>query len=331
MSTAGGGALADAVRRGDRSALARAITLVESTRADHRRTADALLQELLPHTGGALRLGITGSPGVGKSSLIETLGLHLVDAGLRLAVLAVDPSSARGGGSILGDKTRMAELSRRPEAFIRPSPAGTTLGGVARRTREALLLCEAWGADVVIVETVGVGQSETAVAGMTDLFLLLVAPGGGDELQGIKRGIMELADLVAVNKADGDLRAAAGRAVAAYRGALALMVPRHAGLPATAVAVSAHEDEGVHELWQALCDRRDTLRDGGALRALRAHQAVEWMWWEVRESLLERARGAAGPLAARLEHDVAAGGLMPHRAAQDLIAAVLAAPGPAGD
>ena len=198
--------LARAVREGDRRALARAITLVESTRADHRDDAVALLDELLPATGRSTRVGISGAPGAGKSTFIETLGVHLVDAGHRVAVLAVDPSSARSGGSILGDKTRMEQLSRRAEAFIRPSPSGGTLGGVARRTREAMLVCEAAGFDVVLVETVGVGQSEVAVAGMVDLFVLLLAPGAGDELQGVKRGIVELADLVVVNKADGDAR-----------------------------------------------------------------------------------------------------------------------------
>ena len=194
---------------GDRRTLARSITRTESTRPDDREIAEALLDEVLPHTGGSIRLGITGTPGVGKSTFIDALGMLLIRAGHRVAVLAVDPTSSRNGGSILGDKTRMAELSKRSEAFIRPSPSGGLVGGVARRTRDALLLCEAAGYDVVIVETMGVGQAETAVAEICDLFLLLVAPGGGDELQGIKRGIMELADVVAVNKADGALSAAA--------------------------------------------------------------------------------------------------------------------------
>ena len=218
--------LAAAVRAGDRRALARAVTLVESTRGDHRDDAARLIELLAPAAGGAFRIGISGVPGAGKSTFIEAFGLHLIAAGHRVAVLSVDPSSPASGGSILGDKTRMAELARRPEAFIRPTPSGGTLGGVARRTREALLVCEAAGFDVVLVETVGVGQSETAVAGMTDLFLLLLVPGGGDELQGIKRGIVELADLVLVNKADGDLAAAAERAVEAYRSALTLLRPR---------------------------------------------------------------------------------------------------------
>src|ERR1700712_4418227 len=215
--------LARAVREGDRRALARAITLVESTRSDHRDDAVALLEELLPATGGSTRVGISGAPGAGKSTFIETLGVHLVDAGHRVAVLAVDPSSARSGGSILGDKTRMEQLSRRPEAFIRPSPSGGTLGGVARRTREALLGCEAGGFDVVLVETVGVGQSEVAVAGMVDLFMLLLGPGAGDELQGVKRGIVELADVLVVNKADGALADAARNTAADYAHALHLV------------------------------------------------------------------------------------------------------------
>jgi LAO/AO transport system kinase len=273
-----------------------------------------------------VRLGVSGSPGVGKSTLIEALGLLVVGLGHRLAVLAVDPSSSRSGGSILGDKTRMAELARHERAFIRPSPAGDTLGGVARRTREAMVLCEAAGADVVIVETVGVGQSETAVAAMTDLFLLLVAPGGGDELQGIKRGIMELADMVAVNKADGDLLPAANRAVAAYRGALSLMIPRHEGMPAGAVPVSAVEGSGLPELWAALRDRRSRLERSGALSALRAGQARDWMWSEVREALIDRARTAAGPLAVDLQAQVEAGRLLPHTAAAQILERLLQDP-----
>ena len=207
--------LADGVLNGNRRALARAITLVESSRPDHRTEADRLLERLIPHSGGSVRLGISGAPGVGKSTFIEALGNHLIDADHRVAVLTVDPSSAISGGSILGDKTRMEMLARRSEAFIRPSPAGRTLGGVARRSREALIVCEAAGFDVIIVETVGVGQSETMVADMTDMFVLLLQPGGGDELQAIKRGIMELADLVLINKADGELRSLADDSAAA--------------------------------------------------------------------------------------------------------------------
>jgi LAO/AO transport system kinase len=318
--------LARAVRDGDRRALGRAITLVESTRADHRLAADALLEALLPHSGGAVRIGVSGVPGVGKSTLIEALGLTVVGGGHRLAVLAVDPSSGRTGGSILGDKTRMGELARSDLAYIRPSPAGGTLGGVARRTREAIVVCEAAGAEVVLVETVGVGQSETAVAAMTDLFLLLVAPGGGDDLQGIKRGIMELADVVAVNKADGDLAPAAARTVADYRAALRLMVPRHAGMPPDARPVSALTGSGLRELWDDLLARRARLERRGELAAMRSRQARDWMWTEVREGLLERARAGAGDLAADLEARVGAGEVLPHVAAARIVAR-LAGPG----
>ncbi|MBM3518865.1 MAG: methylmalonyl Co-A mutase-associated GTPase MeaB, partial [Alphaproteobacteria bacterium] len=217
--------LGAAVRAGDRRALARAITLVESRRPDHRGQADALLAALLPHTGAATRIGITGAPGVGKSTFIEALGRHLLEVGERVAVLAIDPSSQRSGGAILGDKTRMEELARAPGAFIRPSPAGGTLGGIAARTREAMLVCEAAGFGVVLIETVGVGQSETAVVDVADMLILLLAPGAGDDLQGLKRGIVELADLIVVNKADGVLAAAAGALAADYRLALGLLAP----------------------------------------------------------------------------------------------------------
>ena len=223
---------------GDRRALARAITLIESTRADHRERADELLAEILPRTGKSVRLGITGVPGVGKSTLIERFGLGLIGQGRSLAVLAIDPSSKRGGGSILGDKTRMEELSRNEDAFIRPSPAGATLGGVARRTREAMLLVEAAGFDTVIVETVGVGQSETTVADMVDMFIVLLLPGGGDELQGIKRGVIELADLVVVNKADGDLKAMAKRSATDYQHALRMLRSPTAGWTPGSLRVS---------------------------------------------------------------------------------------------
>jgi len=245
------------LRGGDRRALAQAITLVESTHPDHRVQAEDLLAQLLPATGGALRLGITGVPGVGKSTFIEAFGAHLIDAGRRVAVLAVDPSSQVNRGSILGDKTRMAELARNPAAFIRPSPAGQTLGGVARRTREAMLVCEAAGFDVVIVETVGVGQSETAVAEMADVFVLLLQPGGGDELQGFKRGIMELADLFVITKADGELEAAAARAAAEYQGALGLLRPGRGDGTASpdwrppVLQCSAVTGSGIPEVWAA--------------------------------------------------------------------------------
>jgi LAO/AO transport system kinase len=315
--------LAEALRGGDRRALARAITLVESTRADHRARAESLLERLMPATGGAIRLGISGAPGVGKSSFIEAFGMHLVGAGHRVAVLAVDPSSKRGGGSILGDKTRMERLANAPEAFIRPSPAGGTLGGVARRTREAMLVAEAAGFDVVIVETVGVGQSETAVADMVDMFVLLLAPGGGDELQGLKRGIVELADLVAVNKADGELLAAANRAAADYRRALQLIMPASPDWRVPVLQCSALTGEGIAEIWQAVERYRKALGASGALAARRAEQARAWLWSELSEGLLallrEDARVTA--LLTETERAVASGRLSPSAGARRLLAA----------
>jgi len=299
------------LRAGDRRALARAITLVESTRKDHRDAATALLADILPDTGQSIRLGITGVPGVGKSTFIEAFGLHLIDQGHRVAVLAVDPTSKRSGGSILGDKTRMGDLSRHPDAFVRPSPAGETLGGVARRTREAMLLCEAAGFDVVIVETVGVGQSETAVADMVDMFLLLLAPGGGDDLQGIKKGIVELADLLVVNKADGDLQAAAGRAAADYQNALTLLRPASPLWSPKVLACSALENRGIGDVWAAVTAYRTALYPAGVLATRRADQAVAWMWSEISEGLLDDFRG--NPERRRdiqdIERKVAAGAL----------------------
>ena len=313
--------LAAAVTDGDRRALARAITLVESTRAEHREQADALLAALLPETGRSIRLGITGVPGVGKSTFIEAFGRSLIAEGHRVAVLAVDPSSQRSGGSILGDKTRMQELARTPEAFIRPSPAGRTLGGVARRTREAMLLCEAAGFDVILVETVGVGQSETAVADMVDLFLLLLLPSGGDELQGIKRGVMELADLVLVTKADGELEAAAGRAAAEVASALHLLHPPGA-LPEV-LTCSALAERGIEAVWPAIGRLRAAREASGALAGRRAEQARAWMWSEIEEAL--RAALTADPeiaaLVAALEPQVTAGRLAPGIAARRILAA----------
>jgi LAO/AO transport system kinase len=301
--------LATRVAAGDRRALARAITLVESTRPDHRAEADALLSELIEQTGGATRVGISGAPGVGKSTLIEALGVQLVDGGRQVAVLAVDPSSTRTGGSILGDKTRMEELVRRPEAFVRPSPTGGTLGGVARRTREAMLCCEAAGFDVVLVETVGVGQSEVAVEGMVDTFVLLLAPAGGDELQGIKRGIMELADLVVVTKADGDLESAAAATAADYTNALHLVRPKTDAWTAHVLTCSAISPRGVEEVWSAIEAHRSALGSSGDLERHRSEQARVWMWAEIGDGLLERLRAHPGAAAAaeRLEADVAAG------------------------
>jgi len=279
-------ALAGAVREGNRRALAQAITLIESTRPDHRAAACDLLERLMPYSGGAIRLGISGVPGVGKSTFIEALGNHIVDAGHHVAVLTVDPSSAISGGSILGDKTRMETLSRRPEAYIRPSPAGKTLGGVTRRSREALILCEAAGFDVVIVETVGVGQSETRVADMTDMFVLLQLPGGGDELQGIKRGIMELADLILINKADDELQALAGRSAAEYQNALRLLHPRSANWKVEVRTCSARDGVGIAEVWETVLEHRKVHEESGEFRMRRALQARDWMWTEVSENLL---------------------------------------------
>jgi len=314
-------ALAEAVIGTDRRALARAITLIESTRPDHRIAANALLQHLMPHSGNSIRLGISGVPGVGKSTFIEALGNHVIDAGHRVAVLTVDPSSAISGGSILGDKTRMEMLSRRPEAYIRPSPAGKTLGGVARRSREALILCEAAGFDVVIVETVGVGQSETKVAEMTDMFILLLMPGAGDELQGIKRGIMELADLVLINKADGDLKPLAGKAAAEYRSALRLLHPRSADWKVEVRTCSARDNVGIAEAWTVVLRHRDVLAASHELSERRAQQALNWMWSEVHENLVTALQSdtSVRKRIPALETAVGEGRIPPTMAARELL------------
>ena len=275
-----------AVLDGDRRALARAITLVESTRRDHRDESGALLEQLMPYTGKSIRVGISGAPGVGKSTFIEALGNYLIDQGHKPAVLTVDPSSAISGGSILGDKTRMETLARRDEAYIRPSPSGTTLGGVTRRSRETLLLCEAAGFDVIIVETVGVGQSETRVADMTDMFVLLLQPGGGDQLQGIKRGIMELADLILVNKADDGLEEKAAKSANDYRHALQLLRPRSAEWKAEVATCSARDNVGIDAAWDAVTRHQEALTGSGELDAVRAEQARTWLWSEVQDSLI---------------------------------------------
>lgn len=318
-------ALATAVARGERRALARAITLVESGRADHRAQAVALLDHLCCLNPGrqALRLGLSGTPGVGKSSFIEAFGLMLTGAGHRVAVLAVDPSSTRSGGSILGDKTRMERLSRDPNAFIRPSPSQTSLGGVARRTREAVALCEAAGFDLVLIETVGVGQSETMVAEMSDLFILLMAPGGGDELQGVKRGIMEIADLILVNKADGDLRGPASRTCADYAGALRLLRHRAEDPPGfpKAMLVSALEGTGLQEAWADMQHLADWRRQHGHWNARRAHQTRRWFEEEVRLGVLARLTGDRATQA-RLQSlgaEVAAGRITPAAAAAEVL------------
>ncbi len=282
--------LAERVAAGDRRALARAVTLVESTRPDHQEQALALLDQLRGLNRQALRIGLSGTPGVGKSTFIEAFGMMLVDAGLRVAVLAVDPSSARSGGSILGDKTRMDRLSREKGAFIRPSPSSAALGGVARRTREAVSLCEAAGFDVVLIETVGVGQSETMAAQMCDLFVLLLAPGGGDDLQGVKRGIMEMADIILVNKADGDLKATATRTVADYASALMLLRKRPYDpddFP-KALAVSAVEGGGLDQAWAEMQSLAEWRKFEGHWDRTRAAQAAHWFDQEVREGLLAR-------------------------------------------
>jgi LAO/AO transport system kinase len=307
---------------GDRRALARAITLIESTRVDHRERADALLAEVLPHSGMSVRLGITGVPGVGKSTFIERFGLSLIEMGRTLAVLAIDPSSKRGGGSILGDKTRMEELSRNPRAFIRPSPAGVTLGGVARRTREAMLLAEAAGFDTVIVETVGVGQSETAVSDMVDMFVVMLLPAGGDDLQGIKRGVIELADLIVVNKADGDLEATARRSAADYQHALRMLRSPTAGWTPEVTTSSAQTGAGVTEIWQIVERFTKAVGEKGIVRR-RAEQARAWMWSEVGETLLAELRRnpAVRRLVAGLERDVEAGKSTPAAAARLMLEA----------
>lgn len=315
--------LAERVIAGDRRALARAITLVESSRADHRAQALALGDALRATGRQALRIGLSGTPGVGKSTFIEVFGQHLTAQGLRVAVLAVDPSSARSGGSILGDKTRMPVLSRDPRAFIRPSPSQSAPGGIARRTREAVAVCEGAGFDVVLVETVGVGQSETLVAGVTDVFLLLLAPAGGDELQGVKRGIMETADIVLVNKADGALLPAARRTQADYRAALHLMRARPGDPPGHPVVLtaSAAERRGMAEVWQAVRDLADWRRAQGHWATRRAAQAADAFLSEVQAGLLA-AIGARPDIRAALDdlgQAVAAGRASPDRAASELL------------
>jgi LAO/AO transport system kinase len=281
--------LVEGVLAGQRRALAKAITLVESTRADHRERAAAVLDALLPLTGKSLRIGLTGVPGAGKSTFIEAFGLHLIAQGLKVAVLAVDPSSSRSGGSILGDKTRMERLCQSEAAFIRPSPAAGTLGGVAAKTREALLVCEAAGYDVTIVETVGVGQSETVVAGMTDVFVLLQLPNSGDDLQAIKKGIMELADVVVYNKADLDATAAE-RAAMQMRSALALLHPASPHWKPPVLRTSALTGQGIDKVWQTLQEYRSTLTASGELLEKRRHQAVDWMWQLIDAGLRQRFR-----------------------------------------
>jgi LAO/AO transport system kinase len=314
-----------ALRRGDRRALARAITLIESTRPDHRDEAERLVESLLPHTGGAVRIGISGPPGAGKSTFIERFGLDGIALGRRIAVLAVDPASKRGGGAILGDKTRMTELAKAPGAFIRPSSAGERVGGVARRTREAILLCEAAGFDTVLVETVGVGQAETAVAELVDMFVLIQPPAAGDELQGVKRGVIELADLVLVNKADGELAAAARRSAADYASAMRLLRPPLPEWQVPVRTVSALEGTGINEVWDDVARFRAALEQSGAWSRQRAEQARVALWSEIGDSLLEHFRSAPAVAhrLATVEREVMAGTRTPTAAAHALLAAFL--------
>jgi len=309
------------VRAGDRALLGRAITLVESQRPDDQQRAQAVVDALLPFTGGAHRVGITGVPGVGKSTLIEALGTHLTGQGRRVAVLAVDPSSLRSGGSILGDKTRMQSLARDPMAFVRPTPTLGALGGVARHTRETVLLCEAAGYEVVLVETVGVGQSEVMVAQLVDCFVVLMLAGAGDELQGIKRGILELVDILAITKADGDGAEAARRARSEYAMALHLMRPRHPAWTVPVLTCSAYTQDGIAALWTAVTEHRATLERAGAFAASRAQQQVYWMWRAIETGLLDRFmhEPAVAARSGALEAEVRAGSVSPDHAAATLL------------
>jgi LAO/AO transport system kinase len=317
--------LVQGVRGGDRGLLARAITLIESNRPEHQLQAEQVLARLLPHTGAAHRVGITGVPGVGKSTFIETLGLRLLEAGHRVAVLAIDPSSTVSGGSILGDKTRMNQLAADDRAFIRPTPSAATLGGVARRTREVMLLCEAAGHDVVLVETVGVGQSETVVAEMVDCFVLLMIAGAGDELQGIKRGVMELADLVVVNKADGDNLERAQRTAREVAGAMKYLRPRFASWTPEVLTASAVTGDGLDELWAAIERHRAALDAAGDLDDLRRAQVRSWIWNVLEQRLLTLLHDdpALQALIEGLERQVLSGTRTPTAAADELLRSFL--------
>jgi LAO/AO transport system kinase len=313
--------LARAVRGGDRSALARAITLVESTRSDHRDRAQALLLRLMPEAGSGHHVGITGVPGVGKSTTIEALGMHLIERGHRVAVVAVDPSSTRTGGSILGDKTRMARLAVHPDAYIRPSPTSGTLGGVARATRETIVLLEAAGYDVILVETVGVGQSEVTVSNMVDSFVFLTLARTGDQLQGIKKGVLELADVVVVNKADGPHEVEAKAAARELAGAIRLIYPRETLWRPPVLTMSALTGDGLAKLWETVLEHRRVLTDAGDFEARRRTQQVEWTWSMVRDTVLDRvlSHPEVKAIRADVERQVREGELTPALAAQAIL------------
>ncbi|MGW4096094.1 MULTISPECIES: methylmalonyl Co-A mutase-associated GTPase MeaB [unclassified Mycobacterium] len=313
--------LAAAVRSGDRAALARAITMVESTRADHRDQAQQLLLELMPDAGKAQHVGITGVPGVGKSTTIEALGMYLIEAGHRVAVLAVDPSSTRTGGSILGDKTRMARLAVHPDAYIRPSPTSGTLGGVAKATRETIVLLEAAGYDVILVETVGVGQSEVTVSNMVDTFVFLTLARTGDQLQGIKKGVLELADVIVVNKADGEHAIEAKAAARELTGAIRLIYPRETLWRPPVLTMSAIEGHGLAELWETVLKHREVLTEAGEFEARRRAQQVDWTWSMVRDTVLDRVMSHPGVRSIRdeVERRVREGELTPALAAQEIL------------
>jgi LAO/AO transport system kinase len=315
--------LAAAIRNGDRAALPRAITLVESTRADHREEAQQLLMALMPDAGSAMHVGITGVPGVGKSTTIEALGMHLIEQGHRVAVLAVDPSSTRTGGSILGDKTRMPQLAVHPDAYIRPSPTSGTLGGVAKTTRETIVLLGAAGFDVILVETVGVGQSEVAVANMVDTFVFLTLARTGDQLQGIKKGVLELADIVVVNKADGEHTSEAKSAARDLLGAIRLIYPRETLWRPPVLTMSALEGTGLTELWDTVLKHREVLTEAGEFEARRNAQQVDWTWSMVRDTVLDRVLGnpTVRKIRADVERKVRDGELTPTLAAQQILEA----------
>jgi LAO/AO transport system kinase len=315
--------LAAAIRSGDRAALARAITMVESTRADHRDQAQQLLLELMPDAGRAQHIGITGVPGVGKSTTIEALGMYLIEAGHRVAVLAVDPSSTRTGGSILGDKTRMAKLAVHPDAYIRPSPTSGTLGGVAKATRETIVLLEAAGYDVILVETVGVGQSEVTVSNMVDTFVFLTLARTGDQLQGIKKGVLELADVIVVNKADGEHAIEAKAAARELTGAIRLIYPRETLWRPPVLTMSAIEGHGLAELWETVLKHREVLTEAGEFDARRRAQQVDWTWSMVRDTVLDRVMSHPGvrDIRSEVERRVREGELTPALAAQQILEA----------